>query len=297
MVKKIKAYLKGCNPYLAASAAIVILSVVIICLILKGETAAEQENDTVSAETIIQNDVEESDADIAWEESDVKEQEIIMEPEGLAESSMTEESSESEDLEEETAKVTEQEPAMTPEPEIIKESGKEAEIVVTPVPEQVPEESAEESQTPAEENIPAEENVSEPEPEPTPEATLEPVPTPTPEPEPAPAPIPTPESIPTETPEPDTHEHSWIFESFYQEPTCSNGGLVTQICAHCGETQVTGGTPTGEHHYEVETVGDCCSAEVVVCTECNHREVREKDPANHIDVEDGICYGCGAKTG
>ena len=71
---------------------------------------------------------------------------------------------------------------------------------------------------------------------------------------------------------------------------------MTQICAHCGETQVTGGTPTGEHHYEVETVGDCCSAEVVVCTECNSREVREKDPANHIDVEDGFCYGCGHST-
>ena len=100
----------------------------------------------------------------------------------------------------------------------------------------------------------------------------------------------------SEVPEPEVHQHSWIFESYYQKPTCSNGGLVTQICAHCGETQITGGIPTGKHVYEVEIVGDCCSAEVVVCTECNFREVREKDPANHIDVEDGFCYGCGHKT-
>ena len=87
--------------------------------------------------------------------------------------------------------------------------------------------------------------------------------------------------------------HSWVFESFYQVPTCRNGGLENQICAHCGETQITGGTPTGEHVYKVETPGDCCSEKVVVCTECNHREVREKDMGNHMDVEDGFCYGCG----
>ena len=87
--------------------------------------------------------------------------------------------------------------------------------------------------------------------------------------------------------------HSWVFESFYQEPTCSNGGLENQVCAHCGKTQITGGTPTGEHAYRVETPGDCCSEEVVVCTECNYREIKEKDKANHIDVEDGVCYGCG----
>ena len=110
--------------------------------------------------------------------------------------------------------------------------------------------------------------------------------------------VPEPEETPkpTEVPEPEVHEHSWVFESYYQKPTCSNGGLVTQICAHCGETQITGGIPTGEHAYEVETVGDCCSAEVVVCTECNFREVREKDPTNHIDVEEGFCYGCGHKA-
>ena len=87
--------------------------------------------------------------------------------------------------------------------------------------------------------------------------------------------------------------HSWVFESFYQEPTCSNGGLENQVCAHCGETQITGGTPTGKHEFKVETPGDCCSEEVVVCTVCNHREIKEKDQGNHIDVEDGFCYGCG----
>ena len=289
MVKKIKAYIKGCNPYLVASAAIVILAVVSICLILKDEISAEQETDMVSVETVVQNDVEESDAGIALEESGVKEQE---EHEDLAESSITEESSISEDLEQTDIEITEPEVVAIPKEE------KGPEEVVTPALELVPEKSTEESQIPAEEeNVPEEEQIADSESEPTPEATLEPVPTPTPESEPAPAPIPTPEPTPIETPESDTHQHSWIFESFYQEPTCSNGGLVTEICAHCGETQVTSGTPTGEHHYEVETVGDCCSAEVVVCTECNYREVREKDPANHIDVEDGICYGCGVKTG
>ena len=87
--------------------------------------------------------------------------------------------------------------------------------------------------------------------------------------------------------------HSWVFESFYQVPTCSNGGLETQACAHCGETQITGGTPTGKHEFKVETPGDCCSEEVVVCTVCNQREIKEKDTGNHMDVEDGFCYGCG----
>lgn len=122
-----------------------------------------------------------------------------------------------------------------------------------------------------------------------------------------PEPVPEQESIPQEEPEPTVEEpeippyketdepcrHSWVFESFYQKPTCSNGGLENQVCVHCGETQITGGTPTGEHVYRVETPGDCCSEEVVVCTECNYREIKEKDKANHIDVEDGVCYGCG----
>lgn len=92
------------------------------------------------------------------------------------------------------------------------------------------------------------------------------------------------------------HEHNWMFESYYQNPTCSNGGLVTEICVQCGETQITGGVPTGKHSFKVETRGDCCSEEVVACIECNFREVRDKDPKNHIDIEDGFCYGCGQKV-
>lgn len=96
--------------------------------------------------------------------------------------------------------------------------------------------------------------------------------------------------------EPEKHEHNWMFESYYQNPTCSNGGLVTEICVQCGETQITGGVPTGKHSFKVETRGDCCSEEVVACSECNFREVRDKDPKNHIDIEDGFCYGCGQKV-
>lgn len=91
------------------------------------------------------------------------------------------------------------------------------------------------------------------------------------------------------------HEHSWIFASYYQEPDCSNGGLLNEICAGCGETQTTPGVPTGEHTFLVEVAGDCCSKEVVACKVCHHREIREPDHMNHIDVEDGFCYGCGQK--
>lgn len=120
-----------------------------------------------------------------------------------------------------------------------------------------------------------------------------------------PEPVPMPEEITTElvVPEPADPEptlavctHSWIFDSYFQEPTCSNGGLENQICVHCGETRTVGGTPTGKHDYMVETEGDCCSEEIIRCTVCNNREVRDKNPDNHIDLENGICYGCGAKV-
>jgi len=140
--------------------------------------------------------------------------------------------------------------------------------------------------------IPKHEEKPEPVPEPVTEYPAEQ--------EPVPESVPEPESIPQEEQEilssqeqEESCHHSWVFESFYQEPTCSNGGLENQVCANCGETQITGGTPTGEHSYRVETPGDCCSEEVVVCTECNYREIKEKDNENHIDVEDGVCYGCG----
>lgn len=140
--------------------------------------------------------------------------------------------------------------------------------------------------------MPTEEPVEEPtealNPAPMPEATPEPTPEATPEATPAPTPEPAP---PTEEP----CVHHWLFDSYFQEPTCSNGGLENQICARCGETRTIPGTPTGEHEFVVETQGDCTSAEVVRCSNCNIREIREKDSSNHIDVEDGICYGCGAK--
>lgn len=118
-------------------------------------------------------------------------------------------------------------------------------------------------------------------------------------------PVPMPEETITElvVPEPTVPEptpavctHSWIFDSYFQEPTCSNGGLENQICVHCGETRTIGGTPTEKHDYIVETEGDCYSEEIIRCTVCNNREVRGKNPDNHIDLEDGICYGCGAKV-
>jgi len=177
----------------------------------------------------------------------------------------------------------------------------------TPVPEKKPVqeiESTQENRTEPEVTVTPE---ADPDPKPEPPATPEPevVPSeepsvpeeiPVPQPTPAPEVTPAPEITPFPEETPVIHEHSWIFDSWYQEPTCSNGGLVNEICAHCGETQVTGGTPTGKHSYTVESTGDCCSEEVVVCTECNHRQVGEKNPNNHIDVEDGFCYGCGKKT-
>ena len=163
-----------------------------------------------------------------------------------------------------------------------------------PVPEKEP--ATEIQREEEQEVMPAETSTPEPVTVPTSEST--PLPEVTPVPAPKLAPEDTPIQEPEEKePEPEAtstpHEHSWMFDSWYQEPTCSNGGLVMEICAHCGETQVTGGTPTGEHSYQVETPGDCISEEVVVCSVCNCREVREKNPGNHIDVEDGFCYGCG----
>ena len=43
MGKKIKEYFKGKNPYLMASAAIVIVSMAVICLLIKDEMSAVQE--------------------------------------------------------------------------------------------------------------------------------------------------------------------------------------------------------------------------------------------------------------
>ncbi len=90
-------------------------------------------------------------------------------------------------------------------------------------------------------------------------------------------------------------DHSWVFESYYQNPTCRSGGLENQICSKCGLRQTTPGTPTGEHVFETETEGNCVSEEIVICKDCNYRKIREKNPDKHIDVEEGFCYGCGSK--
>jgi len=272
MLKKVKEYFKGKNPYLMASGAIVIVSVTVICLILKGEVSTQNDNDLAFG---TQQSTEES---IASTEN--AQQSVEVESCEVAEEVQESETIETVVQEEETKKVVESE---------------QVHIVET---QSEPDESVPEKKE-EQEIVPSQEDSTEPEVTVTPEADPDPQPEPpvTPEPEEIPTEEPSvPEEIPNPQPTPVIHEHSWIFDSWYQEPTCSNGGLVNEICAHCGETQVTGGTPTGKHSYTVESTGDCCSPEVVVCTECNHREVGEKNPGNHIDVEDGFCYGCGKNT-
>lgn len=184
----------------------------------------------------------------------------------------------------------------------------EPELTPTPSISSEPESSKEDTEE--ELALPPTEQTPEPTPEPVVEATPESTPEPTSEPTVESTPEPTsestvestsestPEPTPETTPEPPKEEcvHHWLFESYFQEPTCSSGGLENQICARCGETRTVPGTPTGQHAYVVETEGDCTSAEIVRCDTCNTREVREKDPEKHIDVEDGICYGCGEKV-
>ena len=271
-MKKIREYLKGKNPYLVASVAVVILSMGLIGALLWDVPSAEDAEISVSAESSMEEFVETQESEVqteeVWETEEITEvldeTQQVEEPvfenpkEGEEESDpLSEEICGAVSATEESQEETESTEAST-EPET-EESPEE-------VPDLTPERELDKDQ----ETVPVEEMEELPEEEVIPE--------------------------PEEIPEPEVHEHSWIFESFYQEPTCSNGGLVTQICAKCGETQITGGTPTGEHSYEVETEGDCCSETVVVCTECNFREVREKDPDKHIDVEDGFCYGCGQQT-
>lgn len=270
MIKRVKEYWKGKNPYLVASVAIVIATVVVISLILQEEISTDQEADGVSTETV---------------------QSIVEEENGMAPSQEQKSVVESGSLDDHTASNEEKEPEK--EPILEKESDISSVPESTPDPEVLPTpESVSESENirkpeekPEVDRVPEESTETDSEPE----EFVEPEHVPVEEPD-------IPVTEPVVTPVPEVHEHSWSFESYYQEPTCSNGGLVNQICAHCGETQTTAGAPTGNHRYEVETPGDCCSVEVVICTDCNHREVREKDLSNHIDVEDGFCYGCGQKT-
>jgi len=87
--------------------------------------------------------------------------------------------------------------------------------------------------------------------------------------------------------------HSWLFDSYYQEPTCGMGGLENQTCAHCGATRTANGEPTGIHSFVVETAGTCCDIEVLICEDCHTRQYGQKDAGNHVDEEDGFCYACG----
>ena len=291
MSKKIKEYFQGKNPYLLASAAIVIVSIFIISMILKDEVSTEKESDTDAMST--QQSTEAS----------ITETESIQEAAVTEESEVVDEVQESEPIEEPVQKDEEATSVAESESENIAETQSKPEEFVqsTPVPEK---ETPQENVTKPKETVTPEVN-SVPQPEPSapqeseiapPEETAVPEDTPAPQPTPTPEEAPMPEATPSPEKAPEVHEHCWIFDSWYQEPTCSNGGLVNEICAHCGETQVTGGTPTGKHSYIVESTGDCCSEEVVVCTECNHRQIGEKNHNNHIDVEDGFCYGCGKKT-
>ena len=267
MLKKVKEYFKGKNPYLMASAAIVIVSMAVICLLLKDEMSAVQETDAVDVVSEVVIEVQESEPSEFVQESEVASSVPDSEPVSMVETQIVSTEPVKSTLEPQSTPVTE----TTPTPE----------AVITPEPKKVtePEEIVSTEVVPGtrpEECVPQE-------PEKTPEPEV------IPEPEETPVPEVLPES---EAP----HEHSWMFESVFQEPTCSNGGLENQVCAHCGETRTVGGTPTGEHNYVVENTGDCCSEEIVRCSECNTRDVREKDMRNHIDVEDGICYGCGQKV-
>lgn len=272
-MEKFKKYLKNVNPYLLASAAVVGVSALIIFFLVTGENPTQDKEILVIEESVdceseeteepVLDQVTESEA---LEESDEMSGEI---EESTVEDEVTveQESIKDKDVEQESQIATEEAKEFSEEDLENEKQPEESKEPKKPEEEEQPEVRPEESEA-----VPEEPDITPEEPDTTPEES---------------------EFTPEE---PEVHEHSWIFESYYQKPTCSNGGLVNEVCAHCGETQITGGTPTGEHFFEVETVGDCCSAEVAVCTECNYREVREKDSANHIDVEDGFCYGCGHST-
>lgn len=281
MMEKIKRYFKGKNPYLLASGAIVVLSIGLIALILPGEAPAGKDE---SQEMVVSEEGVQKSLNDVWDSGEVEEPESYTKETGaddLQESISETETSRNEE------EVPESEEKVLPSQETEPESTQEPEAMPEPKLEIVPEPEAEQVPVPEPEVIPDAESEQAPMPEP------EITPDPEPEQSPEPALVPEPEV----TPVPEEHVHSWIFESWYQEPTCSNGGLSCEICGGCGETQITPGTATGKHEYIVEIPGDCSSEEIQVCTECNHRITGVKDPKNHIDVEDGFCYGCGTKTG
>lgn len=269
MRNKIMTYLKGKNPYVMASFTIVTITVGIIFVLLQGADTAPAEgmDESLSTEQVIS--IEESTE--AFIESEDQSDIEVLPDLGTVESEIKESETVGIEAVENECVVSESVFPKEDSGEEITDSKTESMLTKTPEVETepltpevaMPEPEEQEPERPEEDTPILQEPMTEPEEE--------------------------------STPVEEVHVHSWIFESYYQEPTCSNGGLITEICAHCGETQITGGTPTGKHEFKVETYGDCCSAEVVVCMTCNYREVREKDLKNHIDVEDGFCYGCGCK--
>lgn len=275
MVDKRKKSFRGKSRYLFAACAVVSVSVLIILLLFREEGPAQE----MGQMEVTQQMVEEEESKSRSVEETMVETETAKEESGES----TEETLPWESVDEPNADSEIVESQETLEPSVEKEALSNKEVL----------ETVEVTGTQETENT---EEISEELDETGQEAKQETQPSDEPEVLPEKDPEPDSEDSAEETQNPSVHEHSWIFESYYQKPTCSNGGLVNQICAHCGETQTTVGTPTGEHQYKVETPGDCCNVEVIICSECNHREVREKDPDKHIDEEDGFCYGCGQKT-
>lgn len=267
MRNKIMNYFKGKNPYLLASFAIVMITVGIMLILLQDTEPAGTSEEVVSTEQI--SVIGKESIEVYVESS------TEVETQPVNEAVLEQESADIDEADENSTeiKTTETEAESMPLEMAATEKEQYNSKVIKPESEEPEKEELE--------VVPKEEPQERPFEQPEEELPYQP------EQEP--------ESEEEESQVEEAHVHSWIFESYFQEPTCSNGGLVNQICAHCGETQITGGTPTGEHDYEVETPGDCCSAEVVVCRECNFREVREKNAQNHVDVEDGFCYGCGHK--
>ncbi len=257
-MERLKRAFKNINLYMAVSALIVLISLIIINLLLWDTVRPEEEPEDMlivleseeedNGETII--DAESEEIEIA----EASESSIASEP---LEAWVTVEPEEQSVVEPEEQSVAEPEEIELPEP-MKQEEAKTEESKVQETPQEPQNETV---TAPTEIQPPLVEETEEPE-------VAEP---------------------------PKECNHSWIFSSYYQEPACSSGGLENQICIRCGAGQTMPGTATGQHIFVTETEGDCCGDEIVICKDCNYREVRGKKADNHIDVEDGFCYGCGMK--
>ncbi len=263
-MKRLKRAFKNVNLYMAVSALIVLISLIVMALLLwGGARAKEEQEDMLIVLESEEEDIREAAIGVAAIGMDSDETEMV----AASESSIV-----SEKTEAWIALETEEQPVAEPE---------EIEL-----PEPVSEEVVIEVVQPLPEEAEVQENLQPDQAQAAPEPPKQDVPK-------------TEESKESEESEvaepPKDCNHSWIFSSYYQEPTCSSGGLENQLCVHCGAGQTMPGTATGQHVFVTETEGDCCGDEIVICKDCNYREVRGKNPSKHIDVEDGFCYGCGMK--